>query len=336
MTGVGSIPLPPFVESFFMERLINRLGASRHTVRSYRDTVLLLLAFAEDRLGKDRLDMDVREIDVELVGDFLDHLESGRGNKAQSRNVRLAAIRSLFRHVASKEPLVMRQCQRIVDLPNKRHERGSVCWLTAEETEALVDAPDLDTWYGRRDRALLMLAVQTGLRVSELTGLGIGDVDLGRGPHVRCLGKGRKERATPLRAADTVKVLRDWIEERGDDDARAPLFPSNRGRALSRDAVERIVKKHSRTAAAACPSIGDKNVSPHVLRHSSAMAMLHEDIDSTIIALILGHESVETTQAYVHADPRLKERALEKTRPVGVTPGRYRPGNSLTALLKSL
>ena len=274
------------------------------------------------------------DIDAELVGNFLEHLETERGNSAKSRNIRLAAIRSFFRHVAVNEPQVMHYCQKILQLPAKRHKRGTVTWLTEDEITALAAAPDIATWYGRRDRALLVLAAQTGLRVSELVGLGIRDVELGRGAHVRCHGKGRKDRATPLRS-DTVKVIEAWINEQGNVE-NTPLFPSNRGGPLSRDAVGCIVARHCRVAAQTCPSLGEKKVTPHSLRHGAAMALLHEGVGCTVIALWLGHESVETTQVYLHADLRIKEKAMEKTRPVGVEPGRFKPDNTLLAFLKSL
>ena len=334
MTGTVPTPLAPLVQKFFTERLISQLGASANTIASYRDTFLLLLEFAEAQCGVESTDMDISDIDAELVGNFLEHLETERGNSVRSRNIRLAAIRSFFRHVAVNEPQVLHHCQKILHLPTKRHKRTTVNWLTEDEVKALVAAPDLSTWYGRRDRALLMLATQTGLRVSELIGLRTRDVELGRGAHVRCHGKGRKDRATPLRS-DTVKVIEAWINEQGNV-ANASLFPSNRGGPLSRDAVERIVAKHCRTAAETCPSLGEKKVTPHGLRHSAAMALLHRDIGCTVIALWLGHESVETTQVYLHADLRLKEKAMETTRPVGVEPGRFKPDNALLTFLKSL
>ena len=334
MTGTVPTPLAPLVQRFFTERLINQFGASANTIASYRDTFRLLLEFAEARCGLASTDMDVSDIDADLVGNFLEHLETERGNSAKSRNIRLAAIRSFFRHVAVNEPQVLHHCQKILQLPAKRHERGTVTWLTEDEIEALAAAPDLSTWYGRRDRALLVLAAQTGLRVSELVGLRIRDVELGRGAHVRCHGKGRKDRATPLRS-DTVKVIGPWINEQGNV-AHAPLFPSNRGGPLSRDAVERIVAKHCRVASETCPTLKGKKVTPHALRHAAAMALLHEGITCTVIALWLGHESAETTQVYLHADLRIKEKAMEKTRPVGVAPGRFTPDNTLLAFLKSL
>lgn len=334
MTTTVPTPLAPLVQRFFTERLIRQLGASANTIKSYRDTFKLLLDFAEERCAKASWDMDVADIDADLVADFLDHLESERGNSAKSRNIRLAAIRSFFGHVAVNEPQVLHHCQKILQLPTKRHQKTTISWLTSDEVTALVAAPDLTTWYGRRDRALLMLATQTGLRVSELTGLRIRDVSLGHGAHVRCHGKGRKDRATPLRS-DTVNVVSAWIDEQEDGDD-APLFPSNRGGPLSRDAVERLVARHCRTAANACPTFTDKNITPHSLRHTAAMALLQQGVGCTVIALWLGHESVETTQIYLHADLRIKERAMEQTRPIGVKPGRFKPDKGLLDFLKSL
>ena len=334
MTGTVPTPLAPLVQRFFSERLAGQLGASANTIASYRDTFRLLLGFAGPRCGKAPTDMDVSDIDVDLVAEFLEHLETERGNCVKSRNVRLAAIRSFFGHVAVNEPQVLHHCRKILQLPSKRHDRTAVTWLTEDEIKALANAPDLATWYGRRDRALLVLAAQTGLRVSELTGLRIRDVKLGSGAHVRCHGKGRKDRATPLRS-ETAEVLEAWIDEQGKVD-NAPLFPSNRGGPLSRDAVERLVARHCRAASETCSSLRNKRVTPHSLRHGAAMALLHDGVSRTVIALWLGHESAETTQVYLHADLRLKERAMERTRPFGVRPGRFKPDDVLLSFLKSL
>ncbi len=334
MTGTLPPPLAPLVQRFFTNRLAGQLGASANTIASCRDSFRLLVNFAEARCGKAPEDMDVADIDIDLVADFLEHLETERGNSVQSRNLRLAAIRSFYGHVAANEPQVLHHCQKILQLPGKRHDKATVTWLAEDEIKALVAAPDLATWYGRRDRALLALAAQTGLRVSELTGLRIRDVEFGTGAHVRCHGKGRKDRATPLRA-DTVKILEAWIDERGGPE-NAPLFPSNRGGPLSRDAVERLVTKHCRVASETCPSLGEKKVTPHSLRHGAAMALLHEGAGCTVIALWLGHESAETTQVCLHADLRIKEKAMERTRPVDVKSGRFKPDDTLLAFLKSL
>jgi site-specific recombinase XerD len=327
-------PLPTYLQRFFTERLATQLRASPNTVTSYRDTFRLLLKFAADRLRRSPTELEVADIDADLVGRFLTEIESTRGNSARSRNTRLSAIRSFFKYVAVNEPQLLHHCQRVLAMPAKRHEKRAIDYLSRAEIEALIESPDLSTWHGRRDRALLALALQTGLRVSELIGLDCGDIVLGTGAHVRCMGKGRKERSTPIRK-DCVKVLRDWLAERGGADTD-PVFVSNRDQRLSRDAVEQIVRKHIKTASVKCPSLKKKRVTPHVLRHSAAMQLLQNGVDRTVIALWLGHESVETTQMYIHADIQLKEKAMARTRPVKAPPGRYRPDDKLLAFLEAL
>jgi integrase/recombinase XerD len=325
--------LPALIQRFFTDRLCVQMEASRHTVAGYRDTIRLLLRFASVRHGKPPVKLMVEDIDADLVADFLAHGETARGNTARSRNTRLAAIRSFFRYVAMTDPTWLLHCQRILAMPSKRYVRRAVTFLDAEEIAALLAAPDLTTWAGRRDHALLLLAVQTGLRASELVGLTCGDVVLGTGAHVRCMGKGRKERCTPLRR-DTAKLLVAWIGN-GKDENR-PLFPSIRGDQLSRDALEHLVRKHCLTASRACPSIGSKRVTPHTLRHSTAMDLLHHGVDQAVIALWLGHASVETTQVYIHADMRLKEKALARVASPALPTGRYRPDDQLLAFLEGL
>ena len=327
-------PLPIYIERFFTERLSNQLSASPNTVDSYRRTFVLLLKFARTSLGREPVDMLVNDIDAELVGRFLDHIETERGNSARSRNTRLAAIRSFFGYVSIHEPGLLHHCQQVLALPAKRYEKRMITYLERDEIEALLAAPDLTTWYGRRDRALLLLAVQTGLRVSELIGLDCGDVHLGIGAHVRCRGKRRKNRTTPLRK-DTVASLCAWLEEHnGADDE--PLFVSNRNGRLSRDAVERIVRKYVVLASKRCPTLRGKRLSPHSLRHTAAMELRHRGADSTIIALWLGHESVDTTRIYLHADIKLKEEVMARTKPVDAPSGRYRPDDALLAFLEAL
>ena len=327
-------PLPIYVQRFFTERLLTQLRASPNTVASYRDTFRLLLKFATDRLGQAPTDLQVADIDAELVGGFLDHVETARANGARSRNARLAAIRSFFKYVAVNEPQLLYHCQRVLAMPSKRYEKRTITYLNQAEIEALIAAPDGATWVGRRDRTLLRLALQTGLRVSELINLTCADVVLGTGAHVRCLGKGRKERSTPLRK-DCEIAMRDWLAEHAADPSR-PLFVSNRGDRLSRDAVEHIVRKYVEEASRRCGTLKGKRVTPHVLRHSAAMQLLQNGVDRTIIALWLGHESIETTQMYIHADLGLKEQAIAKTKPVAVPEGRYRPSDELLAFLEGL
>jgi site-specific recombinase XerD len=326
--------LAPTLQLFFTERLVRQCQASPHTLAAYRDTMRLLLGFAARQLGKQPSELEIDELDAPLIGAFLDHLEHDRGNGVRTRNSRLAAIRSLFRYAALRHPEHAAVIERVLAIPSKRFQRNLVTFLAEEEVEALLAAPDRSTWTGRRDRAMLMLAAQTGLRASELTGLRCDDVHLGSGAHVSCLGKGRKQRITPLTAA-TVALLRVWLAELGDQ-PEAPLFPTRSGRPLSRDGLERRLAKHSESAATACPSLREKKVTPHVLRHTAAMRLLRAGVDTSVIALWLGHEQVETTQVYLHADLAIKERALERTTPPEAKPGRYRPPDAVLAFLESL
>lgn len=326
--------LPALLQAFFTQRLLKERCVSAHTVASYRDTFRLLLRFAAKQLGTRPSDLMLEQLDASFITRFLEHLENDRGNTARTRNARLAAIRSFFRYVALNEPAHALQSQRVLAIPTKRQVRAPIAFLSQTEIEALLAAPDVSTRIGRRDRTLLLVAVQTGLRASELTGLRCQDVVLGTGAHVRCEGKGRKERCTPLRK-DAAAMLDAWLRERrGQPDDT--LFPTIRGRPMSLDAVELRVAKHVSTARRGCPSLKRKRVTPHVLRHSAAMDLLQHGVDRSVIALWLGHESPETTQMYLHADLRLKEQALKRTSPLGAKPARYRPNDELLAFLEQL
>jgi integrase/recombinase XerD len=326
--------LPALLQQFFTDRLCHQIQASPNTIAGYRDTFRLLLRFVSDRTGRAPTKLKIEDIDSELVGDFLAHIESERRNSARSRNTRLAAIRSFFRFVAISDPAHLLHCQRIMAMPSKRYVRRTVSFLDRAEIDAILAAPDRSSWLGRRDHAILIVGFQTGLRASELINLRRCDVVKGRGAHIRCEGKGRKQRCTPIRR-ETLKVLEVWLRERAgaDDD---PLFPTNRGTRLSRDALEGVVRRHTRSASRSCSSLIGKRVSPHVLRHSTAMELLHHGVDQSVIALWLGHESIETTQVYMHADMRLKERALERVTDPASHPSRYRPGDQLLAFLEAL
>lgn len=326
--------LAPTLQAFFTERLARQRQASSQTVAAYRDGLRLLIGFASERLHKQPSLLDFADLDANLVASFLDHLERERANSVRTRNARLAAVHSLFHYAALRHPEHAEVIQRVLAIPPKRFDRALVSFLNRHEVDALLAAPDRSTWTGRRDHALLLLAVQSGLRASELIGLRCGDLRLGTGAHVSCRGKGRKERITPL-TRGAVAVLRVWLVERAGRPAD-PLFPTRTGRALSRDAVEHRLTKYAAAAARTCPSLGTKRISAHVLRHTAAMQLLHAGIDTSVIALWLGHEQVETTQIYLHADLALKERALERTRPAATKPGRYRPSDSLLAFLESL
>ncbi|MGA7949298.1 MAG: tyrosine-type recombinase/integrase [Thiobacillaceae bacterium] len=322
------------LESFFLDRLLRQRQVSSHTIASYRDTFRLLLQFAQQRLRKSPSALSLPDLDAAFVGVFLDHLEQDRDNSVRSRNARLAAIHSFFRYVALHAPEYSAVAQCVLAMPSKRYVRRPIAYLTPDEADALLAAPDLTTWIGRRDRALLLLALRTGLRASELLGLRGQDFVLGAGAHVRCMGKGRKERCTPLRK-NTVAVLRSWLRE-CQYPPSDPIFKSLRGTALSHDSLEYLLNKHLAVARLHCPSLIGKNVTPHSLRHSLAMNLLHHGADRVVIALWLGHESVETTAIYFQADMQLKEQALAKAATTNVRAPRFRPNDRLLAFLKSL
>jgi integrase/recombinase XerD len=322
------------LQAFFTERLMGECNASPHTIANYRDAFRLLIAFAQKCLKKPPTKLAVQDLDATFILAFLDHLEKDRGNSPRSRNVRLAAMHSFFAYAALQEPAIGAVAQRILAIQSKRCAKRPIDFLSRVESDTLINAPDQTTWSGRRDRTLVLLALQTGLRISELIGLRCKDVVLETGAHVRCTGKGRKTRPVPLRK-EVVIALRHWLRERKGEPTD-PVFPSARGQALSRDGVEYILSQHVKMAEKKCPSLKGKRVTAHVLRHSTAMSLLHAGVDCSVISLWLGHESMETTQIYLHADLELKEQALAKTEPFNGRNGRYRPPEQLLAFLQSL
>jgi integrase/recombinase XerD len=315
--------LPVLLQSFFTTRLMTQRKVSPHTINSYRDTFRLLLQFAQKRLHKAPSQLGLVDLDASLVGAFLEDLENRRHNGARSRNLRLTAIRSFFRYASLEAPAHSGIIQRVLAIPNQRQRHALVRFLSRPEIEALLTAPNRTKWLGRRDHAFLLTAVQTGLRLSEMTSLRHEDVSLGAGAHVRCRGKGRKERC------------KSWIREQGREDSKT-LFPSTRGGPLSADGVQHLLARHVAQARKKCASLRKKRVSPHVLRHAAAMELLQAGVDRAVIALWLGHESVETTQIYLDADLALKEQALAKTNPVKGAPKRFQPDDELLAFLKQL
>jgi site-specific recombinase XerD len=325
---------PALLESFFVDRLMRQRQVSRHTLASYRDTFRLLMEYAQRQLKKAPSDLTLPDLDTPFLGAFLDHLEKERDNSSRSRNVRLAAIHSFFRYVALHAPEHSALAQRVLAMPSKRYVRRPIAFLTSTEVAALLAAPDLNTWGGRRDRALLLLAVQTGLRASELLGLRCEDIVLAPAGYMQCRGKGRKVRNTPLRK-DTIAVLRSWLAER-QGKPTDPAFPTVTGTALSHDGLQYLLNKHLLIGGRDCPSLAGKHVTPHVLRHTLAMDLLHHGVDRSVIALWLGHESVETTAIYLQADMQLKEQALAKTESTGAHVARFHPNDQLMAFLKSL
>lgn len=325
---------PFFLQSFFTDRLIHQRQASPNTIASYRDTFCLLLKFALHRLNKEPSTLTIEDLNAPFIGNFLDHLEKERANSARSRNTRLAAIHSFFKYIALQDPIHGELIQRVLAMPSKRYDRKPIDFLTTTEIETLLAVPDLQTWSGRRDRTLLLFMVQTGLRVSELTGLTCQDIVLGTGAHVQCKGKGRKQRCTPLRK-EVVTALRVWLHELNSQ-PHEPLFPNAQGDFLSRNGVGHILTKHVAVARQKCPSMQKKRISPHVLRHSAAIDLLQCGVDRSVIALWLGHENVETIQIYLQASLELKEKSLAKTSPLNVKPGRYKPDDKLLSFLKEL
>jgi integrase/recombinase XerD len=326
--------LAPTLQAFFTERLVTQRNASPQTIAAYRDTFRLLLRFAHQQTGKAPFQLNIDDLDAPLIGAFLTHLEHERGNSPRTRNARLGAIHSFYRYAALEHPEHAHTIARIMAIPTKRHERNIVSYLDLGEIKALLAAPDRRTWLGRRDHALLVLMIQTGIRVSELTGLRIGDVHLDVGAHIRVTGKGRKKRS-PTLTRETAAVLRAWVKElRGQPDQ--PLFPTGQGEPLSRYTVGAILTRHASTAAIDCPSLTAKRTTPHTLRHTNAMLLRAKGVDIATIALWLGHETTQTTHIYEHADPALKERAIARTAPLGAKPGRYRPPDELLAFLEGL
>lgn len=326
--------LSQLVQEFFFEYLINQKKASQHTITAYRDTFSLLFRYAKNRFKKQPEALELKNLDASFIGEFLNHLEKDRGSSARSRNQRLAAIRSFFHYISLYVSEYIALIQQVLAIPNKRYEKKIVKYLERSEIEALLSAPNVTTWIGRRDHALLMLMIQTGVRVSELTGLCCQDVMLGSGGHLHCMGKGRKERTTPL-TKDMIVILRSWLKE-NNSSSSDPLFPSSRGGPLSADSVQYLIAKYVVISQNKCPSLKQKRISPHVLRHTTAMQMLQAGIDRSMIALWLGHESVETTQIYLDANLSMKEKILEKLVPLNGRKGRFKADGKLLTFLKSL
>ncbi|WP_190816076.1 tyrosine-type recombinase/integrase [Saccharopolyspora pogona] len=327
--------LAPILQSFFTDRMITQKHASQHTIRAYRDTFRLLLSFTQQAIGTPPWKLDVGQLDADVITSFLCWLETTRNNSPRTRNTRLSAIRSLFRYAALRAPDNAAVIQRVLAIEASRIDTTLVSWLTDTESDALLAVPDRSTWIGRRDYALLLTALRTGLRVSELTQLARRDLHLGAGAHVRCIGKGRKERCTPL-DAQTIAALHEWLAQHPGKDQADPLFTTRQATPMSRDAVHVRIIKYQKAAAQACPSLADKNLTPHTLSHSTAMHLRRTGVDNAVIALWLGHQDIRSTQIYIHADLELKERALDRTTPPDVPPGRYQPPDHLLAFLESL
>jgi site-specific recombinase XerD len=322
------------LQQFFTQRLMQQKKVSPHTLCSYRDTFRLLLRFAKKKLHTAPEQLTLEQIDAPLVTAFLNDLESSRGVCARTRNLRLTAIRSFFRFASYEVPSRSAQIQRVLATPRKRYTRRLISFLTRSEVEALLSAPDKRNWTGRRDHALMLLTVQTGLRLAEVTGLTRRNLTLGRAAYLQVIGKGRKERAVPL-CRPVAAVLTAWLDEPRMDGSDL-IFPSVRGGRLSADAVEHLLGKHVAVASKVCPSIAKKRITFHCLRHTMAMDLLHAGVEQNAIALWLGHESVETTQMYLDADLVLREKILAKMTDIDSKPGKYRPPGQLLSFLNQL
>ena len=325
--------LAPTLQAFFGDRLVNQKGASPRTIAAYRDALRLLLRFASQSTGKPPSRLDIEDLDAPLIGAFLDHLEHERHNTPRTRNARLAAIHSLYRYAALRHPEHAHTIARVLEIPNKRYDRTIMAYLEQPEITALLAAPDRTTWLGRRDHALLLTMIQTGLRVSELVNLNVEHVRLDTGASVKVLGKRRKQRVAPL-TPDTTTILRAWLDERRGQNTD-PLFPTRQGRPLSTKAIAWLLDKHTNTAARTCPSLKSKRITPHTLRHTNAMLLLANN-DIATVALWLGHESIRSTELYLHADNKIKQKAIETIAPAGTPPGRYQPPDKLLAYLETL
>jgi site-specific recombinase XerD len=314
--------------------MITQRDSSPQTIAAYRDTFRLLLTFASKQTGKQPFQLDIDDLNAELIGSFLNHLETDRGNSARTRNARLAAIHSLYKYAALRHPEHLQTIGRVMAIPFKRHQRPGLTYLNKDEIKALIAAPNQDTWLGRRDHALLLLTVLTGVRVTELVTLTVSDVNLTNGAHIKVKGKGRKRRATAL-TPETVTIMRAWLKER-QGQPHDPLFPTRQGQPLTRSGIRQLLTKHIATAAANCPTLKDKPVSPHTLRHTNAMLLRAGEIDIATIALWLGHESIKTTYIYQHTDPALTQKTVDRIAPIGTKPGKYRPTDTLLAFLEGL
>lgn len=334
MTTTHSASLGPLLQDYFCNHLISQRQVSARTVATYRDVFRLLLHYAEAAQHLSPSTITITDLDAPLVLTFLDHLEKERHNSARTRNARLAAIRSFLHYAALKEPAALGTIQAVFAIPLKRHDRPTVRYLSVEQITAILNAPDPSTWSGQRDRVLLATLYNTGARISELIAIRCGDLELQPGRAVRLHGKGRKERIIPL-WKKTAEQLRRWIP-RIDEGSHLPLIPNRFGQPMSRTGVEQRLAAAVRKGSATCPSLCRCQISPHVIRHTTAMHLLQSGVDLTVIALWLGHESVETTHGYVQADLAMKEQALSKLQPPTEESPRYRPSSDILAFLDSL
>jgi site-specific recombinase XerD len=333
-SAMPKIPLGPALRRYFCEYLVSQRDLSPRTIGSYRDTFRLLLGFLERRYRIKPDVVCVDDLDAPRVLAFLDDLERQRGNTARTRNARLVAIRSFLRYAAGDDPLLLPVAQRVLAIPAKRFERASVGYLTREQIQAIVDSPDDGTFSGQRDRVLLMLLYNTGARVSELAGLRIQDVSLESRMSVHVQGKGRKNRSVPL-WRQTVKLLRAWLR-RLDGKPESPLLPNARGNPITRSGIAQRLRLAVKRAASEHSDLSSARISPHTIRHTTAMHLLQSGVDLSVIAMWLGHETTQTTHQYLDADLELKKRALACLEPPRARRSRPSRADDIVQFLKGL
>jgi integrase/recombinase XerD len=330
----GTRDFPTVVQRFFCDYLMNQRNVSPRTIAAYRDTFRLLLRELQTQSGKSASELEFPDLDAPAVLAFLRSIEKDRGNSIRTRNARLAAIRAFANYAASEETSFLATARQIRVIPMKRFDRPLIGFLSREEIQAILDAPTLDTWSGRRDRAMLTALYNTGARVSEIIAVRMKDICLDAAPSMTLHGKGRKERVVPLWKS-TACLLRHWIKET-DSEKDAPLFPGCRGQPLSRSGVEERLRRAVKSASAKCPSFSKRPISPHTFRHTTAMHMLQSGVDITVIALWLGHESISTTHMYIEADLAMKQKALDRLHAPGRQPHVYRAPDKLLEFLRAL
>lgn len=326
--------ISPFIQSFFNERLIAQMNASSNTIAAYRDTFKILFEFINIKLKKSPSELLVTDLNSNVISSFLIYLQKERKNNARTCNARLAAVHSFFKYLEFKKPQILNQIQQVLSIPQKKYEKKVISYLTDNEIKSLLKTPDRKKWIGRRDYTLLLLAIQTGLRVSELVNLTVGQLKFGTGAHIKCTGKGRKERCTPL-TKQTIAALKEWLKEINEKE-NDYLFPSSKGSKLNRDTIDKLLKKYVEIAEETCPTFKGKIISPHSLRHTTAMLLLHSKVDCSVIALFLGHESLETTQIYIKADLDIKEKAIAKVKSMDTKFKRFKADDKLIEFLKAL
>jgi len=329
----ASPSFPALLQEFF-QRLVSERGVSAHTIASYRDTFQLLLGYAQQRTGRTPSALTLEDLDAPLVLAFLDHLEQARGNSPRTRNLRLTAIRSFMRHASLRAPTALPVAHRVLAISPKRFDKPALGYLTREEVTALLDAPDPSNWTGQRDAVLLAMLYNTGARVSELAALRIADLLLDRQLAVQLHGKGRKQRIVPLWKS-TAKQLRAWLP-RIDKAPDAPVLPNRAGKPITRSGVEHRLSLAVRAASKRCPSLTARPISPHTMRHTTAMHLLQSGVDITVIALWLGHEDTATTHIYLEADLAMKEAALKRLHEPALKPLTYKAPDRLLAFLEAL